>query len=140
GDGNYSIKWKDGLPAGLSLNSNLEIVGKPTVAIEKMLKMYVCDGTGAKTGVWLKLRIIDEQASVEDKLVGKSVASVEYLNGAFVIASTLDNVNCSIYSINGTMVDDFMLCDGETRIFGFDYPKGVYAMYVNGERFKIVKY
>ncbi len=139
GDGNYSIKWKDGLPSGLSLNSKLEITGTPTAPIKKMLKLLVCDGTGAQTEVWLSLKIIDENAEVED-LSANPVVSIIYMDGEFMIMSTSDKGICTVYSINGTKVDEFLLENGGTRIFGSNYPAGVYIVDMDGKRIKIVKY
>lgn len=140
GDGNYSIKWKDGLPDGLSLNDNFEIVGIPTSEVKKMLKMLVCDGTGAKTEVWLSLKITGENSSVDDALAENNAVSLIYLNDAFAIASTQDNIKCDVYSMNGIKIDEFILDNGGLRIFGNNYPDGVYIVDVNGKRYKIMKY
>lgn len=139
GDGNYSIQWKDGLPAGLSLNSNLEIVGTPTTAGVKMLKLYVCDGTGNKTEVWLKLTIKEDDNSVDGELVKSPVLSIIYANDAFHIASTQEGIHCTVYSMHGIKMDDFQLSKGESHTFGDTYPAGIYMIDVNGKRFKIAK-
>lgn len=142
GDGHYTIKWKDGLPAGLSLNSDFEIVGIPTATVKKYLKLLVCDGTGAQTEVWLKLTILegDVPVSINDEMAGKSGISVVYENGAFSIASKQEDLFCSVYSTNGLKLEEIRLACGSVRIFGADYPKGVYLLDLNGKHFKIVKY
>ncbi len=138
GDGNYTIKWMDGLPSGLSLNSDFEIVGTPEYAVKKMLKMKVCDGTGAKTEVWLSLKIYGETTSVDDAVADDPAVSVARYNNEFVIVSSQDNINCTVYNIHGVKVDDFKLDNGEIRIFGADYPSGVYIVDANGKRYKLV--
>jgi len=141
GDGKYSIKWKSSLPDGLSLNSKFEIVGTPTVAVTKTMKLLVCDGTGAQTEVWLKLTIVDEHASVDDALAESNPVSLIYIDDAFAcINNGRETVNCTVYSVNGIKVDDFVLDNGEMRIFGSNYPAGIYIVAANNKRFKIMKF
>lgn len=139
GDGKYSIVWKAGLPAGLSLNDDLEIVGVPEKAGSKMLKLLVCDGTGAQTEVWLKLTI-EEVTSADDAMEANDRVALYSLNDEFVIASTRENTKCTVYTSNGIKIDDFLLANGEMRTFGAKYPSGVYIVDVDGKRIKIIKY
>lgn len=139
GDGKYSIQWKDGLPAGLSLNSDLEIVGTPTTAGSKMLKMYVCDGTGAKTEVWLKLTILPDQSTLADAVDSEPLLSLFSQNGLITIRAVRESLRGVIYSLQGIRMDEFSLERGEERSFGTHYPSGLYIVDVEGRRYVLGK-
>lgn len=139
GDGKYSIQWKDGLPAGLNLNSDFEIVGVPEISCNKYLKMLVCDGTGAQTEVWLKLSILDVATSSAISLLREHGISIVNANGAFAISCQYEKIHCDIYTIGGTKMDEITIEAGEIGEFGSSYPKGIYLVNVKGKLFKIVK-
>lgn len=138
GDGNYSIKWKDGLPQGLSLNSKWEISGVPTVAVKKNLKFVLSDGSGASKEIWKSIEITGDSSDLDD--IGSDFSFVVgSVSDGFEIVSKSDDMDCSVYSVSGVLVDRFAVLSGETVHFGSDYSKGIYIVDADGVRFKIVK-